>query len=112
MADRPAGYLIGYEALNRLFDRLEDMEDLYWMYQGMAEYKAGEGRPFEEFVAELERSTLYFLAEFFANATRRLSSPLTLDVVFTEYLPGQPVIEGVRFVNPLAPEFDLDAWIE
>jgi len=51
---RPAGYLIGYEALNRLLDRLEDMEDLYWMYQGLAEYRAGEGRPFEEFVAELE----------------------------------------------------------
>jgi len=51
---RPAGYLIGYEALNRLLDRLENMEDLYWMYQGLAEYRAGEGRPFEEFVAELE----------------------------------------------------------
>jgi len=50
---RPAGYLIGYEALNRLLDRLEDLEDIYWMRQGLAEYEAGEGRPFEEFVAEL-----------------------------------------------------------
>ncbi len=52
---RPAGYLIGYEALNQLLDRLEDMEDLHWMRQGLAEYEAGEGRPFEEFVADLEK---------------------------------------------------------
>ena len=26
---RPAGYLIGYKALNQLLERLEDMEDLY-----------------------------------------------------------------------------------
>lgn len=51
---RPAGYLIGYEALNQLLDRLEDLEDLFWMQQGMAEYEAGEGRPLEEFLAELE----------------------------------------------------------
>ena len=51
---RPAGYLIGYKALNQLLDRLEDMEDLYWMRQGLAEHKAGEGRPFEEFIADLE----------------------------------------------------------
>jgi len=53
---RPAGYLVGYEALNQLLDRLQDLEDLYWMQQGMAEYRAGGGRPFEEFVAELEGS--------------------------------------------------------
>jgi len=53
---RPAGYLVGYEAMNQLLDRLEDLEDLYWMHQGMAEYRAGGGRPFEEFVAELESS--------------------------------------------------------
>ena len=51
---RPAGYLIGYEVLNRLMDRLEDLEDIYWMHQGVAEYQAGEGRSFEEFIAELE----------------------------------------------------------
>jgi len=51
---RPAGYLIGCQVLDRLLDRLEDLEDLYWMYRGLAEYRAGEGRPFEEFVVELE----------------------------------------------------------
>ena len=51
---RPAGYLIGYKALNQLLDRLEDMEDLYWMHKGLAEYEAGEGRPFHEFIADLE----------------------------------------------------------
>ena len=51
---RPAGYLIGYEALNRLMERLDDLEDTYWMHQGLAEHRAGEGRPFKEFVAELE----------------------------------------------------------
>jgi len=51
---RPAGYLVGYEAMNQLLDRLEDLEDLYWMHQGMSEYRAGGGRPFEEFVTELE----------------------------------------------------------
>ena len=106
--------------------------------------------------------TSQVLAEFFVNATRRLSCPLTLDeayervqsyvsawtilpqtgqvvldevrgvrdhhlaywdaqiwavaklnqipAVFTEDLPGQSLIEGVRFVNPFAPEFDLEAW--
>ena len=53
---RPAGYLIGYEALNQLLDRLEDLEDLYWMHQGMAEYRAGGGSSFDEFVAKLESS--------------------------------------------------------
>ncbi len=53
---RPAGYLIGYQALNELLERLDDLEDLYWMEQGMAEYRAGESRPFEEFVAELKSS--------------------------------------------------------
>ncbi|MBL7063568.1 MAG: type II toxin-antitoxin system Phd/YefM family antitoxin [Anaerolineae bacterium] len=51
---RPAGYFIGCQVLDRLLDHLEDLEDLYWMYRGLAEYRAGEGRPFEEFVAELE----------------------------------------------------------
>jgi len=55
---RPAGYLIGYEVLNQLMDRLEDLEDMYWMRQGEAEYRAGEGRSFEEFIAEYETMPL------------------------------------------------------
>lgn len=51
---RPVGYLIGYEVLNRLMDRLENLEDIYWMHQGVAEHRAGEGRSFEEFIAEVE----------------------------------------------------------
>jgi len=35
-------------------DRLEDLEDMYWMRQGEAEYRAGEGRSFEAFIAEYE----------------------------------------------------------
>ena len=53
---RRAGYLIGYQALNQLLERLEDIEDLYWMEKGMAEYKASGGHSFEEFVAELKSS--------------------------------------------------------
>jgi prevent-host-death family protein len=34
---RPAGYLIGYEALNRLLQRLEDLEDM----RAMREAEAG-----------------------------------------------------------------------
>jgi predicted nucleic acid-binding protein len=30
-------------------------------------------------------------------------------VILTEDLPGRPEIEGVRFVNPLLPDFDLDS---
>ncbi len=51
---RPAGYLVGYEALNQLLDRLEDLEDLYWMQQGMAEYRAGGGIDLETALADIE----------------------------------------------------------
>jgi len=37
-----------------LLDRLEDLEDIYWMRQGLTEYEAGKGRSFEEFVADLK----------------------------------------------------------
>ena len=51
---RPAGYLVGYEALNQLLDRLEDLEDLYWMHQGMAEYRTGGGIDLETALADIE----------------------------------------------------------
>jgi prevent-host-death family protein len=49
---RPAGYLIGYEALNRLLQRLEDLEDIRAMRE--AEWRAGGGQPFAETLAEIE----------------------------------------------------------
>jgi prevent-host-death family protein len=51
---RPAGYLIGYEALNQLMERLEDLEDLYWMQQGMAEYEACGGIDLETALTDIE----------------------------------------------------------
>jgi len=30
--------------------------------------------------------------------------------VFTEDMPSAHVIEGVRFVNPFAPDFNLSQW--
>jgi prevent-host-death family protein len=51
---RPAGYLIGYEALNRLLQRLEDLEDMRAMREAEAEWRAGGGQPFAETLAEME----------------------------------------------------------
>ena len=52
---RPAkGVLIDYEAYRELLRRLEDLEDLQAMHEAEAEYRAGEGCPFSEIVAELE----------------------------------------------------------
>lgn len=51
---RPAGYLIGYQALNELLERLDDLEDLYWMEQGMAEYKDSGGIDLEAALADIE----------------------------------------------------------
>jgi prevent-host-death family protein len=51
---RPAGYLIGYEALNRLLQRLEDLEDMRAMREAEAEWRAGGGQPFAETLAEIE----------------------------------------------------------
>ncbi|HDN80255.1 MAG: hypothetical protein DRI61_14700 [Chloroflexi bacterium] len=48
------GVLINYEDYQKLLQRLEDLEDLQAMYEAEAEYRAGEGRPFSEIVAELE----------------------------------------------------------
>ena len=51
---RSVGYLINYEAFNRLLERLEDLEDIRLTREAEATWQAGEGRDFEEFVAELE----------------------------------------------------------
>ena len=51
---RPVGYLINYEAFNRLLERLEDLEDIRLMHEAEATWRAGKGRDFEDFVAELE----------------------------------------------------------
>jgi len=51
---RPAGYLIGYEALNRLLQRLEDLEDVRVMREAEAEWRAGGGQPFAETLTEIE----------------------------------------------------------
>ena len=49
-----ASLLIDYEDYRGLPQRLEDLEDLRAMREAEAEYRAGEGRPFSEIVAELE----------------------------------------------------------
>jgi PHD/YefM family antitoxin component YafN of YafNO toxin-antitoxin module len=51
---RPAGYLIGYEALNRLLRRLEDLEDIRAVPEAKAEWRAEGGQPFAETLAEVE----------------------------------------------------------
>jgi prevent-host-death family protein len=51
---RPAGYLIGYETLNGLLERLEELEDIRAMHQVEAEWRAGGGRPFAEILTEVE----------------------------------------------------------
>jgi len=49
---RPAGYLVGYEILNRLLERLEELEDIRAMRE--AEWRTRGGQPFEEALAEVE----------------------------------------------------------
>jgi prevent-host-death family protein len=51
---RPVGYLINYEVFNRLLERLEDLEDIRAMREAEAVWRAGKGRDFEDFIAELE----------------------------------------------------------
>lgn len=51
---RPAGYLIGYQTLNRLLDRLEELEDIQTMREAEAEWRARGGQPFTEALAEVE----------------------------------------------------------
>ena len=51
---RPTGYLIGYEALNRLLERLEDLEDIRMMREVEIEWRTVGGQPFAEVLAEVE----------------------------------------------------------
>lgn len=51
---RPAGYLIGYEILNRLLERLEELEDIRAMREAEDEWRARGGQPFEEALGEVE----------------------------------------------------------
>lgn len=51
---RPAGYLIGYETLNRLLERLEELEDIRAMSEVEAKWRARGGQSFEEALAEVE----------------------------------------------------------
>ena len=52
---KPArGILVDYGAYQELLQRLEDLEDLHAMREAEIEYRAGEGRPFSEIVAELK----------------------------------------------------------
>lgn len=51
---RPAGYLIGYQALNRLLERLEDLEDIRVMRETEAEWRTTGGRPFADVMTEVE----------------------------------------------------------
>ena len=48
------GILVDYEVYRELLQRLEDLEDLRAMREAETEYRAGEGRPFSEIVAELK----------------------------------------------------------
>ncbi len=41
-------------------------------------------------------------------ATAKLNQ---VPVVLTEDIPGNRVVEGVRFVNPFAPHFHLEDWL-
>jgi prevent-host-death family protein len=54
---RPAGYLIGYETLNQLLERLEELEDIRAMRQVEAEWRARGGRPFAEALSKAEEAT-------------------------------------------------------
>jgi hypothetical protein len=47
------GILVDHEVYRELLQRLEDLEDLRAMREAETEYRAGEGRPFSEIVAEL-----------------------------------------------------------
>ena len=52
---RPVGYLIGYELLNSLLERLEELEDIQAMREAEAEWRSKGSQPFEEALAEIEK---------------------------------------------------------
>ena len=53
-----------------------------------------------------ERKLSYFDAQLWATA--RLNQ---LATIFSEDFPSGSTLDGVRFVNPFAPGFSLDAWL-
>jgi predicted nucleic acid-binding protein len=48
----------------------------------------------------------YYDAQIWASA--RLNQ---VEIIFSEYFSDHVVLEGVRFVNPFAPAFELETWI-
>jgi len=52
--DGVQGVLLRYQVYRKWQERLEDLEDLLAMQQAEAEYRAGEGRPLDEILVELE----------------------------------------------------------
>ena len=46
--------LLPYDLYRTLQNRIEDLEDLLAMREAETEYRAGEGRPFDDIVAEIE----------------------------------------------------------
>jgi hypothetical protein len=48
------GVLLHYQAYQTLQAHLEDLEDRLAMREAEAEYRAGDGRPFDEILAEIE----------------------------------------------------------
>jgi len=53
-----------------------------------------------------DHSLSYYDAQVWATA--RLNQ---VPVIFSEDFDSGRVLEGVRFINPFAPNFDLDAWL-
>jgi predicted nucleic acid-binding protein len=55
---------------------------------------------------ERDHSLSYYDAQIWATA--RLNQTL---VIFSEDFQHGQVLEGVQFINPFRPEFDLEAWL-
>jgi PHD/YefM family antitoxin component YafN of YafNO toxin-antitoxin module len=53
-SDGIQGVLLRQQTYQALQDRLEDLEDLLAMREAEVEYRAGQGRSFDDIVAELE----------------------------------------------------------
>jgi len=51
-----------FQALRERLEELEDLEDLLAMREAEAEYRAGEGRPFDEIVADLGDETATYVS--------------------------------------------------
>lgn len=52
--ERVQGVLLDLEVYYELLERLRDAKDLQAMREAEAEYRAGEGRPFADILAEVE----------------------------------------------------------